>query len=97
MAEKQTSKSAMILYRPIGITSSIVAGLIAGKVFQQGWRKASPGDDSDPPGPLQTEYPIGEILVAATLQGAVYYLVRTVVNRAGARLFEKWTGEWPGD
>lgn len=97
MAEQQTSRSAMILYRPVGLVSSIVAGLVAGKVFQQTWRKVSPGPDSDPPGPLQTEYPLGEILLAAAGQGAVYFVVRTLVNRGGARLFERWTGEWPGD
>ncbi len=36
------SKSAKILYRPIGIVSSIAGGLIAGQVFKQGWKHAAP-------------------------------------------------------
>lgn len=95
--EKQTSKSAMILYRPVGIISSIVAGLLAGRVFEQVWKRVSADKDADPPGALQTEYPVREILLAAALQGAIFAVVRTAVNRGGARMFERWTGEWPGD
>ena len=95
--EKQTSKSAAILYRPFGIASSIIAGIIAGQIFQQVWKRASADEDSDPPGPLQTEYPVKEILLATAIQSALFGVVRTVVNRAGARLFERMTGEWPGD
>lgn len=95
--EKQTSKSAMVLYRPVGLVSSLIAGLIAGKIFDQAWKRATPGPASDPPGPLETEYPLKEILTAAAIQGAIFAVVRTIVNRGGARAFERWTGEWPGD
>ncbi len=95
--EKQTSRSAAILYRPFGIVASIIAGIIAGQIFQQVWKRASAGEESDPPGPLQSEYPVKEILLASAVQSAIFGVVRTVVNRAGARLFERMTGEWPGD
>ena len=95
--EKKTSKSAAVLYRPVGIASSLIAGMIAGKIFDQVWKKATPGPAEDPPGPLETEYPLKEILAAAAIQGAIFFVVRTVVNRQGAKLFERWTGEWPGD
>jgi hypothetical protein len=35
-------------------------------------------------------------LVAAAIQGAIFSVVKTVIDRQGARLFERWTGEWPG-
>lgn len=41
MAEK-TSTSAKILYRPVGLASSVVGGLVAGEVFKQVWRRAAP-------------------------------------------------------
>jgi len=94
--EQPTSTSAKILYRPVGLVSSLVAGAIAGRVFDSMWRRASPGEKSDPPGPLETEYPLTQILVAAAVQGAVFSVVRTVVSRGGARVFERATGEWPG-
>jgi len=92
----ETSRSARILYRPIGLTSSIVGGLLAGIIFKQVWRRATPGDHADPPTVLESEYDLKEILVAATIQGAIYSLVKTLIDRGGARAFQRWTGEWPG-
>ncbi|MDO9380378.1 MAG: DUF4235 domain-containing protein [Nocardioidaceae bacterium] len=94
--EKKGSTSAKILYRPFGIVSSILGGLLASTIFKQVWKRASPGDKSDPPKPLESEYPIKELMVAALIQGAIYSVVKASIDRGGARLFERWTGEWPG-
>jgi hypothetical protein len=96
VAAKQPSTSAKILYRPVGLVSSIVGGLIASLLFKQIWKRVSAGDDADPPGALQSEYAYKEILLAAALQGAVYAAVKAVIQRQGAKGFERVTGEWPG-
>jgi hypothetical protein len=44
------------LYPLVGLTRSVVGGLLAGIVFKQDWRRASPGDRSDPPNALESEY-----------------------------------------
>lgn len=95
--QRGATRSAKILYRPVGLTSSILGGILASVVFKQVWRRAAPGDRSDPPQALESEYGLTQILVAATLQGAIYSLVKTLVDRGGARAFQRWTGEWPGD
>lgn len=95
--KKSGSKSAKVLFWPVGLVGSLVAGVVAGKVFDQVWKKASPGDESDPPGALESEYPVKEVLLAAALQGAIFAVVRTAVSRGGARAFERATGEWPGN
>lgn len=95
-AARTPSTSAKMLYRPVGIVSSIVGGLVASMLFKQIWKRVSHGDNADPPGPLQSEYPLKEILVAAVLQGAIYSVVKTVIQRQGAKGFERATGEWPG-
>ena len=94
--QEETSKSAKVLYRPVGLTSSVVGGLLAGIVFKQVWRRATPGIQSDPPKALESEYDLKEILIAATIQGAIFALVKTLIDRGGARAFQRWTGEWPG-
>ncbi len=33
--EEQSSTSAKILYRPVGLVGSVVAGVVAGQVFKQ--------------------------------------------------------------
>ena len=90
------STSAKIPYRPVGLLSSVLGGVIAGALFKQVWQRASPGEKSDPPTALETSYPFKEILLAAAVQGAIFSVVKATIDRQGARLFEKWTGEWPG-
>jgi len=65
-----TSKSAKILYRPIGIAGSVVGGLLANLVFKKVWQQSAPGDHPDPPDALESGHPLKEILLAAVLQGS---------------------------
>lgn len=95
-AARTPSTSAKMLYRPVGLISSIIGGLVASTLFKQVWKRVSAGKDADPPGPLQSEYPFKEIVLAAVLQGAIFAGVRAIINRQGARAFERATGEWPG-
>jgi hypothetical protein len=95
--EEHGGKAAKILYRPFGLISSIVGGLVAGQVFKQVYKRVSPGHRKDAPKPLESEYPLREILVAALIQGAVFSGVKALIDRGGARAFQRWTGEWPGD
>lgn len=94
--QKKASTSAKILYRPVGIASSILGGLAASLLFKQVWKRVSAGEGADPPTPLQSEYKFKEILLAAALQGAIYSVVKAVIQRQGAKGFQRATGEWPG-
>lgn len=97
MARKLTSKSAKILYRPLGLVSGVLGGLIASQVYRQVWKRVAHNDRDEAPKALSTEYPLKEILISAAIQGAVYALVKAIIDRGGARAFERMTGEWPGD
>jgi Protein of unknown function (DUF4235) len=83
------------LYKPLSILFSLLAGVIAGKIFKQVWKLIS--DEEEAPRALENEYGWREILPAALLQGAILALVKVVVQRSGARGVEKLTGYWPGD
>lgn len=95
--EKNTSTSAKILYRPVGLVTSVLAGIVAGQVFKQAWKHGTPGPDADAPQALESEYSLRQILIASAVQGAIFATVKALADRGGARLFERWTGEWPGD
>ena len=93
---QSTSKTAKVLYRPVGLVSSVAGGLIANALFSQVWRRAAPGGRNDPPDALDTEHRLPEILAAAAVQGIIFSVTKTVIDRAGARMFQRWSGEWPG-
>ena len=90
--EEQSSKSAKILYRPLGLVSSVLAGLVAGSVFKSVWKHATPGDNADAPRALESEYRLREILVASAVQGAIFATVKALVSRGGARAFPELDG-----
>lgn len=84
-----------LVYKPVGVGLGVLSGVVAGLVFKQVWKRVA--GEEDAPGPLESEYGWAELLPAAALQGAINGLVRAGVTRAGARAFERATGEWPGD
>lgn len=84
-----------LLYKPLGIAFGVAGGMIGGAVFKQVWKRIA--GEEDPPGALQSEYGWAEVLPAAALQGAIFGLVKAATDRAGAKAFERATGEWPGD
>jgi hypothetical protein len=87
--------AAKLAYRPVGLVASLAAGAIASAVFKQIWKRVS--DEDDAPDALQSEYGIGQILLAAMLQGAIFAAVKALIDRGGARGFQRLTGSWPGD
>lgn len=96
-SEHHSTKTAKILYRPWGLAASLLGGLIAGQIFQQVWKRLDRQGSGDPPKPLESSYRLRKVVLAALLQGAIFSAVRALIDRGGARAFERWTGEWPGD
>lgn len=96
VSTNRPSVAARVLYRPVGLASSVAGGVVAGAIFKQVWKRAAPGRHRDPPSALETDYPLRQILLAAALQGVIFSVVKTLIDRQGARIFERATGEWPG-
>jgi hypothetical protein len=86
---------AKALYTPVSLLFSVLSGIAAGALFKQIWKRIS--HEEEAPGALESEYGWREVLPAAALQGAVFALVKTAMQRGGARGFERLTGVWPGD
>ena len=89
------SKTAELAYRPVGLLASLAAGAVASTIFKQIWRRVA--DEDDAPDALQSEYSLSKILIAAAIQGAIFAVVKALMDRGGARGFEKLTGSWPGN
>ncbi len=87
--------AAKLAYRPIGLLAGVAAGAISGAIFKQIWKRVA--DEDDAPDALQSEYSLARVVLAATIQGAMFAAIKALVDRAGANGFRKLTGEWPGD
>ena len=88
-----SGKVSKIAYKPVGLLLGVGAGALAGFVFKEVWKLAS-GDD-DAPNATDEDRGWGEVLAAAALQGAIFALVKAVVDRGGAAGVRKLTGNWP--
>jgi hypothetical protein len=79
----ELSPLGKIAYKPIGLAFGLLGGLIAGKVFGVVWKKVSNEDET--PQPLSDDYSTREVLFAATLQGALFGLIKTAIDRYGMK------------
>ena len=84
-----------VLYKPVSLLVSVLGGLLAGAIFKWVWKLAAGEEEAPTATDKQRGWP--EILVAATLQGAIFALVKAVLDRSFAEGTRKLTGVWPGD
>lgn len=85
-----------LLYKPLSLLISVLGGrLIAGLLVKQVWKRVAGQDDA--PDPDDQNYTWRQVLLAGLLQGAVFGLVKAVIQRAGAHGVLKTTGRWPGE
>lgn len=83
-----------LLYVPFGILAGRVASKVAGGIFTRLWRFLA--GETEMPKAMEQERGWAEVVVAATLGGAVFAGVKAFVDRAFATGFARGTGVWPG-
>ncbi len=84
-----------LVFKPVGILSGLIAGLIAKKMFELVWGLI---DDQDPPEPKYREVSLGKLVVALVLEGAIFRLIRGLAEHGTRHGFAALTGgEWPGE
>ena len=81
-------------FRPVSILAGLAAAMIANRAFSAVWKLV---DDQEPPAPDQRYARIEKLIPALLLQGAVFAVVRGLVDRGSRQAFRKATGTWPGD
>ena len=84
-----------LLYKLVNLSASTLGGLLAGLIFKRVWKIIGRGDDA--PKPTDERPGWGEILLAATLQGAIFAVVKAAFDRGAAEAARTLLGIWPGD
>ena len=82
-----------LAFRPIGILLGIVAGIVARKLFDRLWGLI---DDEEAPNPEHREIDWKRFIPALLLEGALFRLIRGLVDHHSRRVFAALTGTWPG-
>ena len=86
---------ARVLYKLASLLAGTLGGIVARSVFRKLWKLAARQDEV--PDATDERYGWGEVLLAAALQGAVFAVVKAVVDRGAAEGARKLTGSWPGE
>jgi hypothetical protein len=74
-------KASKVAYKPVGLALGAVSGMLAGAVFKQAWKML--GHDEDAPDATDEERGWREVIIAATVQGAIFAAVKAIVDRGG--------------
>jgi hypothetical protein len=85
---------AKLLFRPVGILSGILAGVLGRRAFAGAWARI---DERGPPKPEERRSGLGKLAGALALEGAVFAVSRGLIDHASRQWFKKVTGMWPGD
>ncbi len=84
-----------LAWKAVSLMVSMLGGVAAGAIFKQAWKVARHEDEA----PEATDASRGwtEVLLAATVQGAIFGLVKAALDRGAAASAQKLTGTWPGE
>jgi len=82
------------IFAPIGIVLGLIAGMAASKLFEQIWGLI---DGEEPPKPEHREFSWPKLIGALLIEGAIFRLVKGLVDHGTRTSFAKVTGSWPGE
>jgi hypothetical protein len=83
-----------ILYIPISMGSGLLAGFVGKKIVNAIWGLF---DDEEPPRPEHRNVDPRKLAVALVIDGAVFALIRGLVDHGSRHAFTRATGTWPGE
>jgi Protein of unknown function (DUF4235) len=83
-----------VLFTPIGILAGLAAGFAAQKGFERIWAVI---DEEEAPEVEDREVSYPKLITALLLEGAIFRLVKGMVDRGARSSFASLTGTWPGE
>jgi hypothetical protein len=83
-----------LIFAPIGIVLGLIAGMLGQKLFERVWGLI---DDEEPPSPEHREFSWPKLIAALAIEGAIFRLVKGLVDHGSRSAFAGATGFWPGE
>jgi hypothetical protein len=83
-----------LIFTPLSIVLGLVAGMVGKKIFERLWGLV---DEEEPPRPEHREFAWPKLIAALVFEGAIFRLVKGLVDHGARRSFAKATGSWPGE
>jgi Protein of unknown function (DUF4235) len=83
-----------LVFLPVNLAGSLLAGLVGKKLFDVIWGAI---DDEEPPKPEHRDVQVAKLLLALTIQGIIFSVIRGIVNHGFRHAYARLTGSWPGD
>ena len=85
---------AKLLFIPVSIVGSLIAGAVSRKIFDQVWGLV---DEEEPPDSKHRDIEWGKLVLAAAIQGAIFRVMKEASDHYTRRAFYRTTGSWPGE
>jgi hypothetical protein len=83
-----------VVFAPIGILAGLAAGFAAQKGFERIWAVF---DEEEAPEAEDRDVSYPKLLAALALEGALFRVVKGMVDRGTRLSFASLTGVWPGE
>lgn len=83
-----------LIFLPVSIGGGVLAGVIRKRLFAGVWRLI---DHDEPPQAAHRQIKLGKLALALVLEGALFRLVKGLVDHGSRHGFQALTGSWPGD
>ncbi len=82
------------IFLPVSVGGGLLAGLIGKKLFAVMWGVV---DDQEAPKPEQRNISLPKLAVALLVEGALFSVIKGLVDHGSRHVFARVTGAWPGD
>jgi Protein of unknown function (DUF4235) len=83
-----------LIFTPVSIALGLLAGVVGKKIFERLWSLV---DNEEPPRSEHREFSWPKLILALIFEGAIFRLVKGLVDQGARRSFAKATGSWPGE
>jgi hypothetical protein len=83
-----------LMFLPVSIGGGLLAGLIGKKLFEAIWGVI---DDEEAPKAEHRYVSLPKLVVALAIEGALFALIKGLVDHGSRQAFTRVTGAWPGE